>query len=319
MTISATDSPLVPPEPSVLLNEIADRQNSWEMMELLRAKSALYDASQLCYRIQFWLMVVASVALGALKIVAPRSTTYVDLASIALLVLEVLMLDPLQSKWRIDAASMQEAFDCEVLRLPARPDFAPHPEGEKIKKWASRHPSIHGLRDWYSPVLSSLPLAFARVACQRSGLYWTADMREHYAFRLYIACAMILLALLVAGVVKNATVAEAISWCLTAAPLFVWLAREATRQRETAAANRSLVANADKLWARMLKNDLSAEDSLQAARELQNEIFNQRKSSPQMFPWVYRTTREGNEEAMHSGAERLLLGYRATAASKGGS
>jgi hypothetical protein len=213
---------------------------------------------------------------------------------------------------------MQEAFDCEVLRLPARPDFAPHPAGEKIRKWASRHPSIHGLRDWYSPVFRSLPLPFARVACQRSGLYWTADLREHFAFRLRIACGIILLALLVGGVVQNASVPEAISWCLTAAPLFVWLAREATRQREAAAANRALIASAEKVWARMLKNDSSDGDSLQAARELQNEIFNQRKNSPQMFPWVYRTTREGNEEAMHSGAERLLAEYRAAAVSNGG-
>lgn len=300
------------PSASMPLNDIPVRQNTSPMLDLLRAKSSLYDASQAWYRRQFCLVVITSVILALLKTFVPALKPVADVASLLLVVLDVLVMDPRQEKLRSDGAVMQELFDCEVLSLPFRTEIVSRPAGERIHQWAVRHPSLDGLRNWYSPVVGQLPLPLARVACQRSGAYWSAELRERYALYLRGAAGSLVVAVLIVSLVAGASVGTMGSWLVTILAVLTWCLREAHRQVKAASAARALVARADALWMRTLKGEESDAVLTQAARELQTDIYNQRKGSPMMFDWLYRSARARDESAMHAGIQHRLAEYDAT-------
>jgi hypothetical protein len=71
-----------------------------------------------------------------------------------------------------------------------------------------------------------------------------------------------------------------------------------------------VVNRSEGLWLKLLERGESGPVEIQQdARELQNDIFDQRKRDPMVFGWVYSMWRTEDEETMHVGAEALVAEY----------
>jgi hypothetical protein len=233
-------------------------------------------------------------------------------AGLALFALDYCWLEPGQKVLKTLGAKMQERFDCTVLDLPWRADrHGAEPTPEEIVRWSRKHPSTAGLRDWYSPVVGRLPLDLARVACQRASGVWNASMRRRYADALVAVAVGVALLLVALAYGTGRSVEGLLTALATLLPLGRWTLREQKSQRESAGKSERVRDRATRLWRRLLDGDGDAdvEEVRRDARELQNDVYDQRKGDQQLFAFVYRRFRDRDEEEMQVAAEALVAEY----------
>lgn len=279
------------------------------MIELQQAKAGAYDSAQDFYVWQFVVLVVIPFALAVLRVVMPAIASYVAGAGVGLFALDVLLLDRKQKERKTLAAKCQEDFDCRLFGLPWRTERnGPRPTPEEVHTWARRHPERAGLADWYPKIVAALPRQAAVAVCQRANGSWNAEMRERYAARLRLTIITLGIAFLMLAMVRRDEVLTLVTWAGVALPVFTWVGREAVRQREAAESSRKIAERARKLWQRVKGGDDPTHVETEL-RELQNDIFDQRKRDPQQFHWVYRRYRTRDEETMHAAAARLVREY----------
>jgi len=292
-------------------NRIPEAQNEPRMLDLLRAKTALYDATQTLYVWQFYCSVVFAIGLLLIKIFAPIAAQPVALGSVLLFAVDWGLLDPRQKELRTLAARMQEVFDCQLFEIPYRTDrVGAKPDAEVIANWSRKRPSTSQLRNWYSPEVGQLPLPLARVACQRSSANWNARMRTRFSGWLKSGSILLVLAITLYAVLAHKSAGDWAFWAATILPMVSWSLREARRQAEAAEASTKIAERGRKLWERLLNGSASDEEIAQETRELQNDIFDQRRRDQQVFGWVYRKYRDHDEETMRIGVADLVDQWR---------
>lgn len=291
-------------------NDIPQRQNAPDMLAFLRAKSALYDDAQRSYRLQAVLLVGVPLALAVAKILDPSLTNPAAVVGFVLFWVDFAWLEPRQKTRKTLGAKMQERFDCSVLDLPWRAERnGAEPTPEEVARWSGRHASTAALRNWYNPAVGRLPLALARIACQRANGNWNATMRRRYADLLRVAARVAVFGLLGAGYVRDANMRSVVLMVVTLAPFLHWSAREQRRQQDAAAVSERVRDRALAQWRRLLIGDADPATALYDARELQNDIYDQRKGDQQMFAFVYRRFRDRDEEEMRVAVESLVAEY----------
>lgn len=109
-----------------MANNIPQRQNEGQSLQLLAAQRRLYSWAKIALAIQVILVVVIP---GTLLVVEHFEETFklwAALAGLVISILDVLILDPAKAALRHKAAATQELFDCHVLEL----DW-PNLKGEK--------------------------------------------------------------------------------------------------------------------------------------------------------------------------------------------
>jgi len=290
-------------------HEIHMRQNTPEMITLLQAKSGAYDAAQELYRLQFVVLMVVPLAIAVVKLAVPPMSQYALALSVLLLLIDAGLLEPMQKERKKLGALFQERFDCTLFQLPWRTHrvgLEPTPEQER--KWAALHPARANLAGWYPAVVQRLPRLAAIAVCQRASGSWNGEMRERYARSLWMVALSLMMLLVVAGISRGATVLAVLSWGGIALPVFTWLVREATRQKDAAAASQKVAERARKVWLRVM-GGASTEEVSADLRELQNDLFDQRRRDPQVFSWVYSRFRSVDEETMRAAATRMVEEY----------
>lgn len=293
-------------------HEIHLRQNTPEMIALLQAKCGAYDAAQRLYEWQFGLLFVLPLASALLKFIAPAATPWVLILGAAVVVVDLKVLEPLQKEYKRFGALFQERFDCSLFQLPWRTDRIGHPPTHEVeRKWALRHPTRADLVGWYPSVVERLPRQAAIAVCQRASGSWNAEMRHRYARSLWIANVALLALPVCLGLWRSESLLAVLGWIGVMAPVFRWLWREARQQTDAATAGDKVAERAQKLWQRVTvgacPSDVSAE-----LRELQNDIYDQRRRDPQVFRWVYELYRDDDEETMQAVADRMVKEYAAS-------
>ena len=294
------------------VSEIPARQNEPDMLRLLQAKTAAYDAAQRLYRLQFLLLAVVPLLLAIAQRISPEIGWLTGGAGVFALLVDLLLVEPAQKRRKKLGATFQERFDCELFGLPWRDHHGNVPPRELVQEWADRHSSDEELKIWYRPVVGSVPAIAATIICQRINGYWNSRMRERYAQRIQAVGWIILVATVVLALSMNIELRTVLVAGGLAAPVLRWVLKEMIQQREASEASRKVVQRSDRLWQRLLS---SAKRSSVAGieheiRELQNDIFTQRCRDPQVFRWVYERWRARDEEIVQAGAEELVAEYR---------
>ncbi|MGH9891052.1 MAG: S-4TM family putative pore-forming effector, partial [bacterium] len=269
-------------------NDIAARQNDGQFLEFQAAKNWLYDRARLVSRVQAWLAVVGPLVLATVKLVDPGFSPWAALYAVFALLLEP-ELDDLQERLRSHAARVQERFDRELFGLPwPTGAIGPQPSDEDVRRWGRRYRArMSTWKDWYPPQVSNLPLAVARLACQRTNGFWDSALRDRYATGLSWAGLIVVGAVLVAGLARGMTVLEMVTLGVFLTPVFRWLQRTARRQRSSATSRRRLFEWAISLCEDWQSGRVSDESLTLQAAEIQRETFEQRKTSPMIPRWLY--------------------------------
>lgn len=293
-------------------NDIPQRQNREDAIELLQAKCAAYDRAQ---HVMYARVIVAAVLPAVLTVLLFADQVWSPLAmliTLAVLVGEPFVAEPYEERLRVEGARFQEQFDCSVLDMPWNTErHGEPPSKEEIILMAHRYRPRPGapVYNWYPVEVGQIPRAPARLLCQRANGWWDSNMRERYANHLAMLLIAIVVPVIAAGVMLNQSALEVIAIVCALAPLISWSTREMRSQRKDAAARSTILHRADALWALATRGEVTPEELGRSSRSLQNDIFDQRRSARPPIGWAYSRYRDADESAMCAGAEQRVTMY----------
>jgi hypothetical protein len=169
---------------SLVLNQIPAVQNEEPQLKLLRARKRTYAIATCLIFVQLGLTLGIPIIGTVLAAFLPQLKAYVAAASLAIVIIDPLILDRQQKVLMKRAAKIGEKFDCVVLDLPwdqftVGEDVDPEDIHMAAKAFAGRCDDS-GLRSWYPEVVGEVPLHLARIICQRTNLRYDSRLRRSY-------------------------------------------------------------------------------------------------------------------------------------------
>ena len=152
-----------------------------------------------------------------------------------------------------------------------------------------------------------LPLAVARIICQRSNCWWDAKLRRFYGWSITASWIAVIVAIGVIAIREHLTFEAFIMSLLTPVlPFILWSTREVRQQREAADRVDRLKVFGDQLWGQVMQHALDDGAVQVQARKFQDEIFRRRRKSPLVFDWFYYLFRTRFETQMQFSAEDMV-------------
>ncbi|MDR3470374.1 MAG: S-4TM family putative pore-forming effector [Devosia sp.] len=291
------------------MNRIPEQQNSEPMLQLMRARSAIY-ADATTYQVVQLIGTVLIPVLGAiLGLLWPPARPYVATISLVIALLDAVWVDRAQRLALKRAARVSERFDTQLFGLPWNAFVAGDPlSAEEISEEAGRwRKGDAKLVDWYAKSVGKAPLHLARIICQRTNLWYDGSLRRAYGRWLVFGAALISLGLLVAGALSSLSFLNLVVTVLVpVAPMLLWAIRESHRQSDTAASLEIVRKAAEALFDRAASDECGESECTARSREFQDAIFARRSANPLVFPLVYNLLRSKMEKQMNVGADALL-------------
>lgn len=291
------------------LNAIPDQQNQPKFIQLLRARSETYRCAVHWQVIQLTFTVLVPVVCAITGIFFSKTRPYMAMIAIVVTLMDIAILDRAVKRKLKTAALICEEFDCQLLGIPwDRFTAGKRPEPETIIR-ADRHwPNGDSkLINWYPEVVGWAPMYLARIACQRTNLWYDATLREKYGNFLLFGALFISIMLFIAGLVINLSVDDfVVTIFAPCAPLLSWALRDFFKQRDAADAQKIARSEAESLWELAITGGCCKDECARRSREFQNTIFQRRVSNPLIFPLIYNRLRAGMEVDMNLGAKDLL-------------
>lgn len=293
-------------------NTIPEDQNSDRGQKLLRARQQCYRSATKIQISQIIVTVVIPMVAAIIALLLPASRPFVATAALVVLMFDAIVLDRLQKRLIKDAAKHAEEFDCFVLQLPwndflCGPRHAPETVSRAASAFQNDTKSAAKIRDWYPTVVGAAPIQHARLACQRSNLWYDAELRKRYSNLVIALPIIVFVVFLIVGLLGDLRFPDLIlSVAVPAAPILLWSFRERFRHGDTARAQQSLMSTVESLWIDMKSSDIEPKALLLKSREFQDAIYQRRQSSPLIFPFVYRFYRTSMETEMNFGAAERL-------------
>ena len=202
------------------MNNIDNNQNSTQNIELLKAQRRLYSLSR---RLAFANFLVSVPLIIFTSIVATFITGFsVWFGYVALVALIAgKVLDSFSSTYKEKAAVVQNIFDSNVLEFDTnRFVFSCSVEPEEIKYHADRisETDNQGFDSWYPPEVSVLPIAYARLLCQRANCHWNLTQRIRYIAGLAVLGACASIAIVGLGITAGTTLEDLLLYVVDLSP-----------------------------------------------------------------------------------------------------
>lgn len=281
---------------------IGKRQNTQPQIERLGAQRHLYSEAKRVFAWQIALVGPLSIVSAVIAIYSLEYAAYAALLGVVALVADDLWLDRRQERLREAAARVQENFDCDVLQLPwnAIKLGAERPDPELVKRhWDAYQPMralMPPVEDWYELVVDDIPLPLGRLACQRSNVVWDAALRDRYASWMSGSVTVLFFLILLLGIYQGVQLGDLmIAVVLPLAPVVLLGIRYFRENRRAAKRLRKLKGVVQEAWSAALAGQ-TAEQTTAVSRALQDEIYENRRSSPVVFDWFYKRLRKGDQE-----------------------
>ncbi|AFM26124.1 hypothetical protein Desti_3473 [Desulfomonile tiedjei DSM 6799] len=298
-------------------NDIPEKQSSDRLLEYLAASSYLYGRAKVRLGCQILFTVLIPILFSIITVLVGDSQDWKHLKvwavayGVALSILDVLFLDSEQKRLKLEAAKIQEIFDCELFDMEWRTfKIGSKPSAESIVAAAKAYKKTAKNeidKTWYAPEVGDLPLYQGIVACQRSNVMWDANLRRRYNkwIRLILTLAIILT--IVIGIGKQLSVSDLVlSVFAPISPAILWAIREYRRQVDTCDTLDKLIKHADSLWTKAKDPASSPEKITTEARFLQDEIYDHRRSCPLIFDRIHDWLKDEQEEQMRRGVQELV-------------
>ncbi len=292
--------------------EIAVQQNSDAQVLRLAAYSEIYSQAKTLLAVQFSLTVPAAVVSSLMMAGHPDWKIWLTFYAITVSLLDALVLERIQTALKKKAARIQEIFDCTLLTLPWRTvRCGAQVDTEDVREAGEAHrrknPELAGLKDWYPPIASRLPLPLARLICQRANCWWDSRLRRRMAnWLLGILVAVVVAVFVIALCSKNTVEQMILTVYAPVAPAVLWTVREFLRQRDAADALDKLRVHVERVWNDTLTGKFHDDDLLHASIEIQDMVFDGRTRNALIFNWVNKLIRPRQQVSMNDKAAELV-------------
>lgn len=299
------------------MNDIPEKQNGEQGQRLLKARQRIYARATRLQVFEFVSIVLVPSIGAVVGLFVPDARAFVAAMSLFLLTVDIVLIDRWMRRKLKLAAQLSEAFDCFVLDMHWNEMVVGRrPQEEDIIEAALAYPTstkaIEAVRDWYPVVVGRAPLHIARLACQRTNLWYDAQLRGKYTFLLLGIPMLAVVVCIVFGAAFRLNFDSIVLTLIApATPVVVWSLRERNRQRDAADAQTATIATADTLFEKIKLQGCSEAECSRQSREFQDAIFARRAGNPLIFPLIYKLYRKTTEAQMNLGAEERLrqLGY----------
>lgn len=290
---------------------LCDKQDTAEFIFLLEAASDRYDRAKLIHGIRAALTGGVPIVFTTAAVFHPPLRAWAALYGLILLYVDPLLLQPMVRRFKVEGAKCQELFDCELFDIEWNPIKAGRkPTNEELAEWSASYrtrgnPSAR-LEAWYPKELRPLPHQAARIACQRFGTHWDYRLRFRYSFWLLLFVVGASILILAFGLIQDWSLATFVLVGLALSPPLRWTVDEHQGQRRAGHARRELRDHIVSTWQTEVK-DSGGSAGGASVRRIQDEIFERRRSDPEIFNWVYERFREQDEDNMRDAAHRLVV------------
>lgn len=286
-------------------------QNSEKQLQRLAAQRQLYATAKKVFGWQVIIGGPVAVAGAVLVLMRPEFKVYVASWGLLVALCDLFWLTPWQKSLRGAAARIQEAFDCDVLELKWNDLKAGnHPDPELVKaqstkyeRWAETMPT---LKNWYSARVDELPLHVGRIVCQRTNCWWDSTQRRHYAS--WLVGIVALISVIVCGLALSGGAsleAFLLKGILPLAPALLLTLRQFTEQQEAADRLDKLKDHCGTIWKAALSRK-SKSVLTEMARNLQDEILENRRKAPPVLDLIFKHLRNDYEANMNYAADQYV-------------
>lgn len=303
---------------------IPSTQNERENLELLASQRQFYTRAKRFQLVQIILGLpfVGTLSCAAFWLNRPGMAHPIDIAwwvaavSLAVTLLGTLVLSPLAEAFQETAAKIQELFDTKVLKLGWNSvTVGETPAPESIHRYAERYkkrePDLGSLIDWYSPRIAELPDHIGRIVCQRANLVWDVGLRKRFSsYLVFTDCALFLI-LFVLGAWDGLSIRLFLLGIAAPSLPMAAFAIEQGRGNAKAAKNlERLTRKLEDALERVAASGGEPNDLYSRARQIQDNIYINRKENPLIFDWFYRHFREPQESGMQYSADYYIRKFK---------
>lgn len=273
-------------------NRVREIQNEPFSIDLLSAQRHYYSQAKLVAYASLLFSVIIVVILSILNRIYPgRILEKIVLAYAFLAFMLSGLLMNYRNKLQNLAARIQHLFDITLFGL--RWDTALcgiEPRVEDVKRGKQKNQK--NLVDWYNDIPDDLPLEAVTLVCLRMNVEYDKSMKQKLSLLIYIIVFLIAIVIVVAN--NERTIWEMVLYTIVPLlPVAKFLCDVKRRIDSDKDRLIRLDAGIDSLMKKAIQEGVIVKEELQ---NINNQIFEHRRTSPLVPDWLYIFFREKEEE-----------------------
>jgi hypothetical protein len=291
---------------------ITTEQNTKRQLQRLAAQRYLYSTVKRIFGWQLFFGGLLTVIFAFLVVIDPSFKIIAVSWGMLITLMDVFWLTPWQNRLKDTAAKIQEIFDCDVLELlwnKLKAGKRPDPElvKEQFEKYAKKPLKNSPLENWYDHTeIDNLPIHIARIACQRTNLWWDSKQRRSYANYIILIVSLIFIVVLGLSLKDGFSMENFIMRVIAPpSPVFLLGIRQYREQIDSASRLDKLKDYSESLWEDALSKK-SKTELTSKSRNLQDELLEHRRKSPPFFDFIFKRLRNNYNEKMNFGLGELI-------------
>ncbi|MCY4401000.1 MAG: S-4TM family putative pore-forming effector [Candidatus Poribacteria bacterium] len=295
------------------MNNIPETQLEPTQLKRLAARRKSDSYAKVILGIQIGLSVLSPPLCSLVVMFFSKFAVWTALYGIIITCLNILWVTPWRQTLKEKAAKIHELFDCDVLELNWR-ELTVGSRLEMMEtvveyagKYKTDSPSCSDLKNWYPIASGKLPIHLGRIVCQRTNCWWSSQLRKHYTRIIIFVLVLTVVGSVGIGLIKTEWSLE--KWILAVIiplmPVFILVIQQLIENKKSVMLLDKLKTHAEGLWKKALTETNTGELTY-ACRELQDGIFNHRRTGPLIFTWLYKRYRKEMERQMNEAADEMV-------------
>jgi hypothetical protein len=291
---------------------IPSDQNSTRSLDLIAASSWFYGVAKNYLSIQFVMTVLGAVTITTILLFYPCLKIWTTCATISIALLDAILFEWLQTRYRQLGAKTQELFDTELLFLPWNSvGIGSKPETEKLvhatRAYRKSNPKMVGKVDWYPKAVGELSPTLARFVCQRASLWWDKELRSKYGQGLVAVLLITVVAVFLIAIAGDRSTRDMVLlFYAPVAPAVLWCAREIRKQLSAMTGLDKQLNAVDGIWKEVLSKRMTEEQMNEVSRRVQDAIYTGRFRNPLVFNWINAFVRDKHQLSMETRAKEMV-------------
>jgi hypothetical protein len=309
-----------------MVNGIIERQDAEENLLKLAAMRNLYSNAEKWIIVE---IVVGGLIIGGLYFLLPVfSPNYLSikpyigfiapLSGLIFTIIDIWFINPQINIIKDKAAKIQEDFDTNVLSLSWNDIKIDPVDNEEIilnsKKYKKKEPDFKSLKTWYDEPINEPPISVARIIAQRTNCRWDNTLRESFILGLKLVSLGIFTLLIIITIYESVCSKELVLGVTTLIYglfsflyYYIFVIRQIKDNKHSNAKIKRIKLKIENIWKNIEKIDNSELDIL--SRQIQDEIYDHRKSTLIVFDWFYNLKKEEQQSSSNFSAQKMVDEY----------
>lgn len=308
-------------------NNIIEKENEQNNLNLLYAESQIYSDDKVIFAIEIVLVTILPIIFSFLSNYASKYSIFllnisqesfkaiIGAISTLITILDLTLIPSILNNKRSLAASIQDCFDCNVLSLEPNTIKVMAVDDETIFKYSNKYleknKNDDSMKNWYYSIqLHSIELPIATIMCQRTNCWWDYTLRKKFLRFLYLISSPVFIIITIVSLVNEMKITSfTLNAVLPFSCLIAFLIKQSSQHNSSIKTSEKLKKSSESIWNRILNNTIDNNELQDLSRKLQDEIYQNRSTSPLIFDWFYNKYRQKQEETVNNCIDKMIEKY----------